>query len=225
MRAVDGDAAVVAVGAVAAVLCIANWWSRRPADDADRRHSLETVTKPLATIALAALAVVSATARGDAPTGAVIAATVAFALCLGGDVALLPQVDRFVIGLASFLAGHVAFVVMFVLLGLDRLELALPALVGVAIVALTVGRRIVAGAARSSRSLVRPVQAYLAVICSMAVVGWATGRPAAIVGSALFVASDSVLGWNRFVGQRHWMPVAVMGTYHGALGGLALSLR
>jgi hypothetical protein len=59
----------------------------------------------------------------------------------------------------------------------------------------------------------------------MAVVGWATGRSAALVGCALFVASDAVLGWNRFVGQRRWMPVTVMATYHGALGGLALSLR
>ena len=32
---------------------------------------------------------------------------------LAGDVALLPSVDRFVVGLASFLAGHLAFVVMF----------------------------------------------------------------------------------------------------------------
>ena len=74
-----------------------------------------------------------------------------------------------------------------------------------------------------------PVQAYLAVISSMAVVGWATGRPAAIAGSALFVTSDAILGWRQFASSstsrgRSWMPLAIMVTYHAALVGLALSL-
>ena len=54
--------------------------------------------------------------------------------------------------------------------------------------------------------------------------GVATGRPAAIAGSALFVLSDSILGWRQFVGPKRWMPLAVMVTYHGALLGLALTL-
>jgi uncharacterized membrane protein YhhN len=226
VRDVDGDTGVVAVGSVAGVVCAANWWSRRPSATSDGARRLELVTKPLATISLAALAVVAATSGADgASIGALIAAIAAFALCLAGDVALLPQVDRFVAGLASFLAGHLAFVVMFVLLGLDRPALALPALVGVMVVALTAGRRIVTGASTTSRNLVLPVRAYLAIISSMAVVGWTTGRVAALVGCALFVASDAVLGWNRFVDPRGWMPVTVMVTYHGALGGLAVCLR
>jgi len=50
------------------------------------------------------------------------------------------------------------------------------------------------------------------------------GVPAAIVGSALFVVSDSILGWRQFVAEHRWMPVAIMVTYHGALLGLALTL-
>ena len=220
----DGDQAIAVAGGVALVLCAANWWSRAPVrKSADAR--LELVTKPLATIAIAAVAVASAKAGADAPAAALILGLVGFALCLGGDIALLPAVDKFVVGLASFLLGHLAFVAMFVALGLDEPWLALPALAFVGVIAATVGSRILAGAARESAALVWPVRAYLAVISSMAVVGWATGRPAAIVGSTLFVVSDSILGWGKFVANRRWMSVAVMVTYHGALGGLALSLR
>ncbi len=211
------QAAIIVVSIVAIVCCAANWWSRWR-DDA----RVELISKPAATIAIGALAVLVA---DNAPTGALVAAVVGFACCLAGDVALLPTVDKFVVGLGSFLVGHIAFVVMFVLLGLDTWWLGVVALVGVSAVAVFVGRPIVAGARASDPALVVPVQAYLAIISSMAVVGWATGRPAAIIGSALFVASDSMLGWRQFIGSnRRWMPVGVMFTYHAALAGLALTL-
>ena len=65
-----------------------------------------------------------------------------------------------------------------------------------------VGRRILAGARASSPALVGPVTAYLTVISSMLLVAWATGRPAAIVGATLFVISDSILGWRKFVAEK-----------------------
>jgi uncharacterized membrane protein YhhN len=212
----------VLAATVAAVAALGNWWSRVSVSPAASR--VELVTKPTATIALGTLAVALGV-DGGAPTGAVVAAVVAFACCLAGDVALLPAVDRFVVGLGAFLVGHVAFVVMFVLLGLESVGLAIAALVLVAIVGVAVGRRVVGGARRSDAALAAPVVGYLAVISSMAVVGWATAVPAAVVGSALFVASDSVLGWRQFVAERRWMAPVVMITYHGALAGLALSLR
>ena len=211
------QAAVIVVSIVAVTAAVANWWSRWRDDS-----RVELLSKPAATIAVGVLAVLVA---DDVPTGALVAAIVGFACCLAGDVALLPAVDRFVVGLASFLVGHISFVVMFVLLGLDRWWLGVIALVGVAAVAWFVGRSIVAGARRQDPGIVPPVQAYLAIISSMAVVGWATGRPAAIVGSTLFVLSDSILGWRQFIGGTHrWTRVAVMFTYHAALIGLALAL-
>ena len=200
-----------------ALACGANWWAR-----ADERRRMETISKPIATIAIAALALLLA--NDSVTAGARVAASIGFALCLAGDVALLPAVDRFVIGLASFLGGHLAFVAMFAILGLDRWWLGLGALIGVVVVAATVGRRIVSAARDRQPSLGLPVQVYLTIISLMAVAGWATGRPAAIVGSALFVLSDSILGWRQFIGAQRWMPVAVMITYHGALVGIALSL-
>jgi uncharacterized membrane protein YhhN len=216
------QAAIIVVSIVAAVSVGANWWSRWR-DDA----RVELWSKPTATIAIGTLAVL--VAADDVSPGALVAAIIGFVCCLAGDVALLPAIDRFVLGLASFLLGHVAFMVMFVLLGLDQWWLGLAALAGVTAVAVVLGRPIVAGARADDPALALPVQAYLAVISSMAVVGWATGRPAAIVGSALFVTSDAILGWRQFATSstgrgRSWMPIAIMVTYHGALVGLALSL-
>jgi uncharacterized membrane protein YhhN len=220
-------APVIVVGVIAALAAVANWWSRW------REHrGVELVSKPLATVAIAGLAVTGALSRHPhPPTGAVIAGVIGFVLCLGGDVALLPAIDRFVVGLASFLAGHLAFVVMFALLGFDRTWLGLVALAAVAVVVATVGRRIVRGAVATDPALGIPVRAYLAVISTMLVAGWATGRPAAIVGAAAFVVSDAVLGWEQFVvgtpedgsSVPRWMPVTIMVTYHAALAGIAIS--
>jgi uncharacterized membrane protein YhhN len=198
----------VALLVALAVVGAANWWSR--ATD-DRRT--EAITKPAFTVLAAVLCAV----HGEgAPMGI---ALLGFALCLIGDVALLPAVDRFIVGLGAFLAGHLAFIVAFVAAGLDTPWLALVAAVLLLPVLGGPGRRILA----ASGALKGPVTGYLVIISAMGVVAWATARPAAMVGAAAFVTSDTILGWGRFVGERRWMPVAVMVTYHAALTALALS--
>lgn len=193
---------------------LANWWSRWR--DSDR---LEAWSKPLTTILVIGLALAS-----GAPRSQIIVAVVALALCLAGDVALMPAIDKFVVGLASFLLGHVVFIVLFAQYGMDHAVLGAVALVGAVVLAATAGRKIVQGAATQDAALRIPVLAYLAVISSMAVCGWATGKPWVIAGSVLFVLSDSLLGWRQFVREHSWMAVAVMVTYHGAIASLALSL-
>jgi len=215
-----GHGPVVVLGIASAVVAIANWWSRWRDDG-----RTELVTKPLATILIAAFAVACAVdGNAHAPRGALVAGIIGFACCLAGDVALLPAIDKFVVGLGSFLVGHLAFVVMFVLLGLDRWWLGAIAVVGTLAVAVGLGRRIVAGAVVKAREYAMPVRAYLVVISVMAIVGWATGRPAAVLGATAFITSDAILGWEVFVDERPWMPVAIMVTYHAALAGLAASL-
>lgn len=201
---------------VAAIAATGNWWSRIAL-----HRRVEAVTKPLATIAIAVLGLSLA---DGVPTAALVLGTIGFVCCLAGDVALLPAIDRFVVGLGAFLLGHLAFAAMFVVLGLDSWWLAIVALLLVGVLGATAGRRIVAAAGRSRAAYATPVKAYLAVISLMAVTGWATGIGAAIIGSTLFVLSDSILGWRQFVAERRWMAPAVMMTYHGALLGLALSL-
>lgn len=200
--------------AVAVLVAAVNWSSRLV--DSDR---VEAWSKPLTTVLVIAVA-----ALADAPAGQRVVAAVALVLCLGGDIALMPAVDRFVVGLASFLLGHVVFVVLFVQQGLDRPGMALAAVALAVLLVATIGRRIVAGAAASDPALRIPVTAYLVVISAMTVVGWSTGRPWVVVGSTAFVVSDSVLGWRQFVGEKRWMGVTVMVTYHLAIAGLALGV-
>ena len=197
-----------------AVAALINWWSRFSNND-----RVETWSKPLTTILVIGVALVS-----GAPTNQLVVALVALTLCLLGDVLLMPAVDNFVGGLAAFLFGHVAFVVLFFQYGLEKVSLAGLAIVVVALLGAGPGRVIVQGAAHADAKLRIPVLAYLLVISTMAVVGWSTANPWVIAGTTLFVVSDSVLGWRQFVGQRSWMGPAVMITYHGAIACLALSL-
>ena len=146
-------------------------------------------------------------------------------LCLIGDVALLDVVDKFVVGLGAFLVGHIVFIAMFATLHLDRPLWGLAAVVVLVPHAAIIGRRIVAGATAQDQALKVPVVAYLFVITAMAVVAVMTGKWWAISGAALFVVSDTVLGWRAFVAEKKWMALIVMMTYHAALVGLALSLR
>ena len=195
-----------------ALAALTNWYSRwRPND------RLELFSKPLTTtgaIAVAALA--------GGPTTATIVAVVALTLCLVGDVALLPAVDRFVVGLAAFLLGHVAFIVMFVERGLDGRRLAGVAIVGCALLLGTAAVPIIRGA--TAKGFGMPVRAYLVVISSMCIVGWSTGNWLIVVGATAFIVSDSILGWGQFVAERRWMHLAIMVTYHVAIVSLAASL-
>ncbi len=196
------------------VSAAANWWSRL----ADNR-TVETWSKPLTTVLVIGLALVS-----GAPTGQVSIAVIALALCLAGDVFLMAIIDKFVLGLASFLLGHLVFIALFVRYGLESKEMAGVALILAALLVATIGRVIVQGAEYADRALKRPVLAYLVVITATAVFGWSTAMPWVIAGTTLFVISDSILGWHQFVGQKRWMSPAIMITYHGAIISLALSL-
>jgi uncharacterized membrane protein YhhN len=194
------------------VAALANWYSRWKPND-----RIEMVSKPLTTVGAIAIA-----ALADGPGGATIVTIIALALCLVGDVALLPVVDRFVVGLAAFLLGHIAFIVMFVSRGLDRWPLAGAGIVGCAVLLGTVAMPIVRGAATKGFGL--PVRAYLMVISLMCVVGWATGNWLIMLGATAFIISDTILGWGQFVAERAGMHLAIMVTYHIAIVTLGASL-
>lgn len=201
-----------------AASAVANWWTRLPGDRRSDRV-IEMITKPLTTVLVGVLALTS-----GAPTDQVVLAVVAIGWCLVGDVALMEPFDQFLVGLGAFLVAHVLFIVVFVRFGLHHPPLAIAAGVGAAAVAVTVGRTIVRGARATEPALSVPVVAYLLVILTMAVVGWATGRAAVLVGASAFVVSDALLGWEAFVRRNRWQPLAVMVTYHLAITSLALAL-
>jgi uncharacterized membrane protein YhhN len=79
-------------------------------------------------------------------------------------------------------------------------------------------------ALRSQPEMRGPVSAYIIVIAAMLVLALASGNVLAAVGAALFVASDSMIAWDRFVQPFGAAPVAIMVTYHLGQAGLVLSL-
>ena len=194
----------------------ANWWSRI----GEGRRRLELWSKPLALLALIGVAVALE------PADQLVRAWFVIALCcsLFGDVFLLFGDRYFVPGLVSFLLAHLGYTFGLVAVGGWSMAGLVVGAVMVAALAGVVGVRIVVAAARKERVLGPAVTAYLVAISVMFCAAMATGNTWAILGAALFVASDSVLGWRQFVAQASWMPVTIMVTYHLGQAGLVASL-
>ena len=200
------DAALTSLAAVALVAPL-NWWA--VAVGGRRR---EWVSKPL----VLALLVVTAWVGGAPDSAAGGWLLVALGLSLAGDVALLSDSQlRFVVGLASFLLAHLAFVVAFAHLGMPRVSLALVGLALVAGLAAVVGRRVVPVAWREGGPVLGgAVTAYMGVIGVMVVSAWATGHLLVALGASVFMVSDAILAMDRFVRGRRFGALAVMVTYH-----------
>jgi uncharacterized membrane protein YhhN len=193
--------------AAVAVAAPLNWWA---VGVGGRRR--EWAFKPLVLVAL----VVAALFMGATASAAGWWLLAALALSLAGDVALLSDSEpRFVVGLASFLLAHLAYVGAFAHAGMPRGWLALAGVLLVGLLALTVGRRVVPAAAREGgAALGGACTAYIAVIGAMVVSAWATGRPLVALGATVFMVSDALLALDRFVRPMRFGKVAVMVTYH-----------
>ncbi len=199
--------------AVAAVAAVADWvavW-RRPSPR-------ENLLKPLVLVALIVVALAVHPEDGAQRAWFVVA----LVLSLAGDVFLLPDIDRFVPGLASFLLAHVAYVVGFLVAGRGDLPLALMfvVLVGMACMSIYMVRVVAA----AEPGLVGPVAVYSAVITTMVGAAFWHGDATGTAGAVFFAMSDTTLASDRFVRSVRWMPLYVMVTYHLAQAMLVLSL-
>lgn len=193
------------------------------ADRNGGRHAAFYALKPLTTLLILALA--AAATRGDYR----IALLVALGLSLAGDVCLMfthrPQGTRwFLAGLVAFLLAHLGFVAAF-LQGVGEVRLP-PALALVAVYAALM----LAVLLPRAGSLKLPVIAYCAVLAGMVFAAAARveafGTPEAVLalaGALLFLASDSLLGWRRFVGPFRHAQAAILSTYWAAIGLIACS--
>lgn len=205
---------------LAAPVALVNWVGT--ATD-DRRLVWAAKPTTLVLLVLAALAI-----DADDPTVR-LWFVIGLVLSLAGDVFLMLPEDTdlplppFLLGLASFLLGHVAYVVGMAS-DLDSWAFVVVGLLVVAAAGGVVAPRIVGGVRRSSPDLVVPVLAYMAVISVMVVFSFGRGVALGIVGALLFYASDAILAWNRFVSPSRTLQIAVMVTYHLAQLGLVLSL-
>ena len=145
--------------------------------------------------------------------------------CLVGDLALMGRSERaFTIGLAAFLIAHLIFIAAF---ARGITTFALPAWAWLAAPYALLGIWVLwprAGALRA------PVLVYIAVLLAM----WLTAAARvhagidsrawlALSGASVFVLSDSVLAWQRFVGAFRGADLLVLSSYYLAMVLIALS--
>ena len=183
------------------------------------RRRLEKIAKPAALAALIVAAVALDPAAGDRRAWFVVA----LVFSLAGDIALMLDSDRFVVGLGAFLVAHVAYVVGFWIDPPTTVALAVAVLV-TALLMFPLARRILAGVAGSEPALRIPVAAYIGVISLMVVSALASANVVAAAGAVMFAASDAMIAWSRFVRPFRGSRVAIMATYHVAQVALVLSL-
>lgn len=147
----------------------------------------------------------------------------ALAFGLAGDVFLMLRSVPFVAGLLSFFAGHVAYIVGFRLEPASGAALAAGAVILLPVAA-AISIPIVRSVSARQRGLAFPVAAYAAVLAAMALSAAGTGEVPAALGGGLFLLSDGLLAWNRFVKELGWAPLAIIVAYHLGQAALVLSL-
>ena len=178
---------VFVMTAFLAGLCICEW----------RGVRLGTwLTKPAAALTFVAAAL----AMGALDSDYGRAMLTGLALCVGGDVLLIPKSDRaFLAGLASFLLGHVAYAVAFAIRGVE-LVWTLSTLLVLGGVAALVGRWLLPHVRASMK---KPVLAYMTVITAMVALSVGTvahgGNALVFVGAFAFYLSDLCVARERFV--------------------------
>lgn len=201
---------------VAGAFAIGDWYAC-----ARGRRRLEYVCKPATLLLLlVAATLIDPTAGLEARRAWFVAA---LALSLAGDVLLMLPSDRFVAGLAAFLAAHVCYVAGFLSDGPAAAALLVAAVV-VAVLIVPFARLVLRGVRTTDAALVPPVAGYIMVISAMVAVALATRNWVAGLGAVLFAVSDSMIAWSRFVRPFAWSAVAIMVTYHLGQAALVLSL-
>ncbi|WP_313435412.1 lysoplasmalogenase [Stenotrophomonas sp.] len=191
---------------------------------------LHWFAKPATTLLIAGIAWQARPAASPSYRRAVLAGMLLSCL---GDIALMLPVDAFVPGLVAFLLAHVCYIVAF------RAGLRAGAGLWGAFVLLGgfATLNVVGLWPHLPPPMRIPVLANVVVLASMAVLAlarvWARPQPAAAepcsarwtaVGAVLFVASDSLLAWDRFAGGLPVASLLVLSTYYAAQYAIARSV-
>ncbi len=195
----------IASCAVAAIAC-----------DARRRLPAFYLFKPLTTVLIVASFLAQAPVASAAARDCVLFALLA---SLAGDIALMFDGTRaFVVGLLAFLCAHLAFAAG-LLWDLPRFALGIPAAAGpgVAVAMLVVlwprvGRLRVAVVIYA----IVLTAMWLAAAARSTVLGDSAAQ-LALIGASLFMLSDGVLAWDRFINRFSLARMLVLATYFPAL--------
>jgi uncharacterized membrane protein YhhN len=203
--------------AVAAFAATIDWWSV-----VTDKLGVEFLAKPAVIICLIGVALAIEIDPGGASNverGIIIAALGA---SLVGDVVLMTPDARFEAGLAAFLLAHLLYVAALA----PDFDIRPGLAAGILIVALGFGvvPQLLGAVRRHGQLTTAAVAAYVVAVSVMGIVAAGTGLLVAGIGGALFVVSDALLGWGRFVGPAPGGRVLVHVTYHFGQAGLVLWL-
>lgn len=140
-------------------------------------------------------------------------------ICAIGDY----TIQWFIIGLSSFLIGHIFYIAAF--LGTKEHQIPSAAksillLIGVLMAGSICGTLI----GRGEFILAFAVFAYISVILTMGWTSFRTGSRFAIIGAMLFLTSDSILAINKFIVHVPYSHQLIMLTYYSAQILIALSI-
>ncbi|MGB2938924.1 MAG: lysoplasmalogenase [Candidatus Dormiibacterota bacterium] len=187
---------------------------------ASGRRRLEYIAKPATMLALAAVAAALSVPSPQQQRWFILA------LLFGalGDVFLMLPRNRFLAGLTAFLVGHLAYVAGFIAGGEDPVRILVYAAVIILPASVLLPAVVQGILAKRQRLLVPPVLLYSLVITAMVGAALGSSKPLAVAGGLLFYASDTMIGYSRFVFQRRWLPLAIIVTYHLGQAGLVLSM-
>lgn len=145
--------------------------------------------------------------------------TVGLLFCAIGDYTL----QWFLIGLSSFLIGHVFYIAAF--RSVQFAKTPLPVKIGLLLYGLLMATWLATTLwQRGETILAVAVCAYIAIILCMGWTSFRTAQPLAISGATLFIVSDSVLAVNRFIMDVAFAHEIIMFTYYGAQLLLMLSI-
>jgi uncharacterized membrane protein YhhN len=178
------------------------------------------VTKPLL---MPALAVATASGAGSRRDILIRGAQVAQLFSWGGDVALLGRSSaRFLTGVGSFSAAHVAYLAAFFSARDDGSSPAEPGPKAAAVTWILAAPVMATAAGRKDPAMRAPIAAYAGILCAM-FAGSTTlrvGMPIAarrriLAGTSLFLLSDTLLGIREFIrdDDSHTLDAVVMATY------------
>lgn len=198
--------------------------------DGDGRW-LHWLAKPATTLLIAAIAWQARPLTDAFYRRAVLAGML---LSCAGDIALMLPIDAFVPGLVAFLLAHLCYIAAF-RAGLRAGRGLLAAFV---LLAAFASINVTGLWPHLPLPMRVPVLAYVVVLALMAVLALARywKRPHvdaleagstrwAAAGALLFVASDSLLAWDRFGGGLPMASLLVLSTYYAAQYAIARSVR
>jgi uncharacterized membrane protein YhhN len=130
----------------------------------------------------------------------------------------------FLLGLLSFLLGHVCYAVAILRFGVDPLSVGF-GLILVLLAVFAFGYRIIAGGHQAGGTLLSTgITCYMVALGSAVLLGVGTTRLLIAGGILLFAASDLVLAGDRFVRPRAFSALVVVVLYHCGQGLLLIGL-